>query len=303
MRHVRNTLTTACAAAALLALSACAGSADPPGHSSGGAASTEQTQRPSHGEGAQSSAGKDVNPLPLPVQKYLMAPNKMRGIKTATIILVNECLRQRNIPTIEQPANGADRQSYPDPYKVGRRYGAIVKADMLTYGYHLSPAWLGGTTKAAAPKISDRQEAAMDGPAGCLAVAQGKLMGKITLDSPVARQISGRSFVESMKDPGVKAVTAKWSACMAKRGYSYTDPLQALTKADLGPPKPSAEELRTAAADYACKESTRLTSTWQKVESGIQDREIAKHRAALEKENAQRARIVAKAEQIIDRNG
>lgn len=174
---------------------------------------------------------------------------------------------------------------------------------MTTYGYHLSPAEFGGGASAAAPRISDRQQAAMSGPSGCLAAAQRKLMGKEALDSPVAREISSRSFVESMKDSGVKAVVAKWSACMAKKGYSFAGPLQALTAADLKPPKPSAAELRTAAADYACKESTGLVSTWQKAESEIQDREIAKHRPALEKANARLAGIVAKAAGIIDRNG
>lgn len=143
----------------------------------------------------------------------------------------------------------------------------------------------------------------MNGPSGCLAVAQKELIGNRSLDSPVARQISSRSFMESLKDPKVKAVTADWSACMAKKGYSYTSPLQALSKADLRSSKPSPRELRIAAADYSCKVSTNLISMWQKVEIKIQDKEIAKHLPVLEKANAQRAQIMTEANKIIDQGG
>lgn len=140
----------------------------------------------------------------------------------------------------------------------------------------------------------------MDGPSGCLAVSRKELFGSHSLDSPIARKISSQSFKESLTDPKVKAVTADWSACMKKKGHSYTAPLQALSKADLRSPKPSAEELRIAAADYSCKESTGLISTWQEVETRIQDKEIAKNLAALEKANAQTAQIMAKADKIVE---
>ncbi|WP_409471735.1 hypothetical protein [Streptomyces sp. HC307] len=301
MRYVKNIFTTACAAATLLALSSCAASGDSPDHDPQGSAPTGHAQRPPHGGHAQPSLDVEANPLPLPVQKYLLTPSKISEIRPATTILVNACLRQRNVPPIKQTTSAASHQSYPDPYEVGRRYGPIVKADILTYGYHLPPAWFGGTT--APPKISAQQEAAMNGPSGCLAVARRELIGNRSLDSPVARQISSKSFMESLKDPKVKAVTADWSACMAKKGYSYTGPLQALSKADLRSSKPSARELRIAAADYSCKASTNLISTWQKVEIKIQNKEIAKHLSVLEKANAQRAQIMAEADKIIDQGG
>lgn len=301
MRYVKNIFTTACAAVTLLALSSCAASGDIPDRAPQGSAPTGKAQRPPHGGNAQSSVAVEANPLPLPVQKYLLTPSKMSGIRSATTILVNACLRQRNVPPIDQ-TSAASQQSHPDPYEVGRRYGPIVKADMLTYGYHLPPSWFGGTA-AHRKRISAQQEAALSGPSGCAAVARRELMGDRSLDSPVARQISSKSFVESLKDPKVKAVTTDWSACMAKKGHSYTDPLQALSKADLKPPKPSATELRIAAADYACKESTNLISTWQNVEIKIQEKEIAKHLSVLEKANAQRAQIMAEADTIVDERG
>jgi hypothetical protein len=210
-------------------------------------------------------------------------------------------LRQRNVPPLKQTTSSEGHESYPDPYEVGRRYGPIVESDIATYGYHLPPEWFGYAT--ASPKMSAAQEAAMDGPSGCLAVARDKLIGNRSLDSPIARQISGKSFTESLKDPKVKAVTADWSACMAKKGYSYTGPLQALSKADLSSSKPSPSELRVAAADYSCKIATNLISTWQKVEIKIQEKEIAKHLTALEKANTQRAQIVAEAKKISAQGG
>lgn len=289
MRYVKNIFTTVCAAATLLALSSCADSGDIPDHA---------PREPAPTGHAQPSPEVESNPLPLPVHKYLMAPSKASGIKSATIILINSCLRQRNIPPIKQTTGEASPQSDPDPYEVGRRYGPIVKADVLAHGYHLPPDWVGGAS--GPPEISAQQEAAMDGPSGCLAVSRRELFGKNSLDSPIARKISSKSFKESLQDPKVKAATADWSACMAEKGYSYTDPLQALSKADLSSPKPSAKELRTAAADYSCKESTDLISTWQGVETRMQDKEIAKNLPALEKANAQRAQVMAKADKIVD---
>ncbi|MEV7202142.1 hypothetical protein [Streptomyces griseoluteus] len=232
------------------------------------------------------------------MQKYLLTPGKTVGIRTATIVLANDCLQQRNIAPIELATSKESHQTDPDPYEGGRRYGPIVRADILTYGYHLPPEWFGKA--APTPKMSAQQEAAMDGPSGCLAVSQRELLGSHTLDSPVARQISSKSFVESLEDPEVKAVTADWSACMTKKGYSYKSPLQALSKADLKMPRASAQELRIAAADYSCKVSTDLISTWQNVETKIQKDEIAKHLPQLRKADAQRAAIMAKAEKIID---
>lgn len=298
MRRVRNIVTAACAAATLLGLSSCSASGDRPDRAPRAAAPTETTETT---ERAEPSSGVDANPLPLPVQKYLLVPAEISAIKPATIILLNTCLQKRNVPPIKETTGKTGRRSDPDPYQVARRYGPIVKADVLTYGYHLPPTWLGDTT--APPKTSARQEAAMSGPSGCLAVSQKELTGGHPMDSPAARQISGKSFTESLKDPKVKAVTADWSRCMAKKGYSFTDPLQALSKADLSSPKPGGKELRTAAADYACKESTRLIRTWQQAETRIQDKEIAGQRSALEKANARKARILAKAEKIVARGG
>ncbi|MCX5421177.1 hypothetical protein [Streptomyces sp. NBC_00078] len=292
MRYVKNVLATTCAAVSLLALSSCAGSGDDP-------APAPQASGPTGH--AQPSPGIEANPLPLPVQKYLLTPSKISGIRSATNILVNACLRQRNVPPIKQTTSEASQQNNPDPYEVGRRYGPIVKSDILTYGYHLPPAWFGSAT--ASPKVSAQQEAAMNGPSGCLAVSRGELIGDRSLDSPVARQISSKSFMESLKDPKVKAVIADWSSCMAKKGYSYTGPLQALSKADLRSSKPGVKELRDAAADYSCKVSTHLISTWQAVETRIQDKEIAKHLSALKKANAQRAQIMAKADKIVRQGG
>ncbi|MER7489741.1 hypothetical protein ABTY20_28365 [Streptomyces sp. NPDC126497] len=292
MRHVKNILTTACAAAALLALPSCAGSGDDPG-----AASRE----PAPGRHAQPSPAAETNPLPLPVHTYLLAPSRTAGVRSATIILVNACLREQDVPPLEEMTVKADGESDPDPYQVGRRYGPIVEDDVLTHGYHLPPDWTGNTS--GPPEVSARQEAAMDGPSGCLAVARRELFGENSLDSPTARKISSQSFKESLEDPKVKAVTAEWSACMTKKGHAYTDPLQALSKADLSSPKPSKEELRVAAADYSCKESTDLIPTWQAVEARIQNKEIKKNLADLKKETAQRDRIMAKADKIVEQGG
>lgn len=300
MRYAKALFTTAWTAAALLSLSSCGASGNSPVHAPQGSQSEGNTQAPPNDGQVQPSPDVEANPLPLPVQKFLLTPSTVSEIRPATTILINTCLRQRNVPPVKQ-ATTSDHESHPDPYEVGRRYGPIVESDILTYGYHLPPAWFGDAT--ASPKVSAEQEAAMNGPSGCVAVARKELIGNQSLDSPIARQISGKSFTESLKDPKVKAVTADWSACMAKKGYSYTGPLQALSKADLSTPKPSPSELRVAAADYSCKVATKLISTWQKVEIKIQEKEIAKHLPALEKAKAQRDQIVAKANKISGQGG
>ncbi|MEV7289738.1 hypothetical protein AB0O01_35180 [Streptomyces sp. NPDC093252] len=292
-------LTAAIAAVTMLSLSSCAAPDSGPDRASQESAPEGRTHTPSHSGPAQPAPEAEANPLPLPVQKYLLTPSVMSEINPATLILANSCLQQQNITPVKHTAPPDGRENRSDPYEVGRRYGPIIESDVNAYGYHLPPGWFGEATSA--PKMSASQKAAMNGPTGCLAAARKELIGERSLDSPIARQISSKSFMESLKDPKVKAATADWSACMAKKGHSYTGPLEALSKADLTTPEPSPAELRIASADYSCKVSTDLISIWQKVETGIQEKEIAKNLPALEKANAQRIQVMAEAEEISSR--
>jgi hypothetical protein len=80
-----------------------------------------------------------------------------------------------------------------------------------------------------------------------------------------------------------KAVSA-WSACMAKRGFKYSDPLSALYDKKWVSDQPAnAIQIATASADVQCKVTTNLVGIGLAVQSAYDQRYIDAHRAALVK--------------------
>lgn len=132
---------------------------------------------------------------------------------------------------------------------------------------------------------------------GCAKIAVQKLTnnGSWTVAAPTAEDISSNSFATSLKDSEVEAVIARWSSCMAAKGFKYASPLAALAAANLKLKDPNARELKTAAADYACKVTTNPISVWQGVETRIQNKQIETRSAKLVKENSGKNKALATA--------
>ena len=92
-------------------------------------------------------------------------------------------------------------------------------------------------------------------------------------------------------DPRMVAVNAKWSDCMKSKGFSYATPWAAYfdpkwqqAKPPVpggGPPAHSPDEIATATADMACKQSTNLVGIAVTVEGAYDKQYIESHATAL----------------------
>lgn len=87
----------------------------------------------------------------------------------------------------------------------------------------------------------------------------------------------------ALGDPRVLDAFAAWSACMAEAGYRYAAPMDAnddprwWTADTAGP-----DEIATAVADVACKQSTGLIPVWSAVEADHQEQLIAASQSELD---------------------
>ncbi|WP_116947109.1 hypothetical protein [Jiangella endophytica] len=87
----------------------------------------------------------------------------------------------------------------------------------------------------------------------------------------------------ALADARVLDAFSAWSACMSEAGYQYAAPMDAnddprwWTSDTAG-----ADEIATAVADVACKESTGLIPAWSAAEADYQTQFIAAHQAELD---------------------
>ncbi|MFG3202175.1 hypothetical protein [Streptomyces sp. NPDC048192] len=224
-------------------------------------------------------------------------------------LLANDCMRAAGVAPVPFYGGGEDLTS--DPYRVARRYGPIVEAQVSRYGYHLPPDWLGDHKSSAFKPMTPAQKRVWYGsanglsPEGCQFKAIRNLTqnGKLKVDAPIAQQIKSDSFAKSLKDKRVVRVTSAWSRCMSAYGFEFTSPLDALSKANIDTAAPTESEMTTAEDDYHCKISTGLISKWQSVETSIEDREIAHDAHALSQERSGIKNMVAASHAIMAAHG
>jgi hypothetical protein len=178
-----------------------------------------------------------------------------------------------------------------------RRYGVSDLAAARRYGYHLPAS---GPAKAAPVPATDSApavRAALLGtvrraatgrlvPAGgCVTVARRALDAPAQPDRGVEldngriagllTRIDVSSFRATLGSASLRPVLADWSSCMARRGYHFVSPLNALDAVDVAAPQPSAAEIRQAVADVQCKTSTRLVPRWAALEAPLQRRALS----------------------------
>ncbi|RIQ23270.1 hypothetical protein [Jiangella rhizosphaerae] len=180
-----------------------------------------------------------------------------------------------------------------------RRYAVADPEVAAAHGYHPpsttdvrrefyeahTDAELAILVGATADGVPTAREGIPDG--GCLGAA-----ARATAVADEAALRAGQELVSAVQsdawhaalaNPRVLDAFAAWSACMAEAGYDYAAPMDAnddprwWTSDVAGP-----EEIATAVADVACKESTGLIAVWSAVEAGHQSRLIAASRAELD---------------------
>ncbi len=107
-----------------------------------------------------------------------------------------------------------------------------------------------------------------------------------------AQMLQFDDYGASTAAPEVRAVFARWSACMAADGYHYQTPIRAQLGFPGGSPesglgqwqkleRPSQAEIQTAVADVRCKARTRLVAVWSSVLRQIQAASVRKYLVSL----------------------
>lgn len=194
-----------------------------------------------------------------------------------------------------------------------RRYGLSDPVAAATYGYHI-PSW---AENAAAPIPFPPQgtpefRVLTGNPAGSYhgrPVPSGGCTGEASArlaaagvdagaqasggpdQSALVQQIANQGFSRAQSDPRVRAVDARWAACMRSAGDAYATPFLAAEHWNLNAPV-STTEIQTAEHDIACKKQVNLIGVEFAVESDYENAAIARNTQALA---ADRAEIAAAA--------
>ncbi len=254
--------------------------------------------------------------LHLPIESYLFSDADSEQIARASAVLRKKCLHRF----------GLDYQIDPSGPLTGprtfmeRRYGVTDKTEAAANGYHLGdrdPR----THPPHPPKLSAEEQQVLTGhsqekagegdtalrvngvtvpPGGCYNEAKKELVGSGNLgSSDVARQANVRTFTASRSVSQVKQAFEAWSSCMKGKGYSYPDPLAAISDRRFQGNSPTRLERQVATADVACKQQVNLIGTWFTVETSLQKELIARQRADFDAALKAKKKQLAKAKSVL----
>ncbi|MFV0134404.1 hypothetical protein ACLGIH_14370 [Streptomyces sp. HMX87] len=244
--------------------------------------------------------------LTLPLDEYTYSARDRYAWQMAVQQGWRACMQRYGFAGFGPPPPPAGTVTTQAESDMGRRYGITDLAGAQKHGYHLegtaeSPHWEpapGAETAVftgAGPELS---EGTYDGKE----VPEGGCRGEVGRQFPLPRSTEAEkaemeAFEESRDDSRVVTAVAAWSACMEKKGYRVEHPFDApdLVNESLSAPEPSAEEIRLASADVACKGRTGLVPAWHEAETERQRSKISEHRAGLSENKKAKDAAVAKA--------
>ncbi|OKK10381.1 hypothetical protein AMK33_14290 [Streptomyces sp. CB02400] len=247
----------------------------------------------------------------LPIEGYLPSDSERKQISQARKILVGDCMKRFGFswkPAPELPRLGpktlvdwrygihdmalAEQRGYKPAAAEQEAYDKAVKVgatDITTGSDAETWALQGG-----APKVGD--EPVPEG--GCVGEADRKIAdGSITAEA--AQQVSNEAFIQSQQHPDVVEAFKAWSACMKKSGFDYARPLDASDDPRFGTREVTPLEIRTATADIACRESTRVARIWFDTEVAIQKETIESRPEQLNEERESLDAAVKKAADVV----
>jgi len=178
-------------------------------------------------------------------------------------------------------------------------WGYLGAADAQQYGFRVPPGaalttlGLGGTPPASPPSVPAAEQTAA-GKCGTIiqdfgsATQSGALAGITTLTNDIGNDVQ--------HDPAVKAATRAWSACMAKNGYTFGQPMKAFghelqemygngPRSIGAPVSASAQQAQLAAAvaDANCTQSSDLAGIYFAVQASYEQQLVTANQQALTK--------------------
>ncbi|GAA1992740.1 hypothetical protein GCM10009738_86960 [Kitasatospora viridis] len=237
--------------------------------------------------------------LHLPIEAYLLSTADSTRIQTARAALIGSCMRRFGADYTPAVAAGGRSQ-------MANRYGPTAPDTARTYGYHAPDAQRPANGRPSAPALPPALAAVLGHGAGApqppgspaapdtyhgLAVPPGGCVGEadraltagggIVQDDQTAVDINFQDYQRSLTDAAVTAAFARWSSCMAARGYWYDNPQSAVNDTRWRTPAPSAQEIATAGADVACKQRAGVVAAWFGAESRLENEDIRARSADL----------------------
>jgi hypothetical protein len=250
----------------------------------------------------------------LPLEAYMESDQENLALENGHLALESRCMAAFGFTVPNHVTNQVTPPGF-DGANMARRYGISDLAQAQQYGYHLAtppptssnPANSVGTPALRSVMFGSKPNSSgqstplteYDGksvPAGGCYAQAGRQIGDANLDADLPNRLDTQSMDRSTADPRVQAALAKWSACMAGKGYHVDSPLNADTLVpDLNSPEPSTAEIQVAVADVTCKQSTDLINTWFAVETSLQKTLIASNQLALQQEETELNNAVKRA--------
>lgn len=207
-----------------------------------------------------------------PIDRFMPSADDVIGLSQTTQQEVNDCLSQNGISETFAYPPEADLRSFLDTVIADRvlrsdLWGFFGDNSVDNWGYQHPE----GTTSISVAPLS------AEGAAAC-----GQLIEPP--NDPIFLFHYG-SLPEggppvATDDEGYQAAVAQWRDCMAEQGYTYADPIEAVT-AFQEERAPSERQIETAKADVACKVSTNLVGIGLRAQARVDDQYIADHEKGL----------------------
>lgn len=309
----------------LLALSACGGN-------SPDAKPAKPSDAPALG---QVPVITDPGQITLPTDSYLPTTAKAKQIQQAKDAVTTQCMQKFGFTfrgsLVMDLANAPGRTSK----ELSTVYGAFDVAGVKTRGYNLNIdgsaainqqlALQGGSAQQ--QPVTPDYERVLTGsdpgthqpvtsvagrpvtPGGCSAVANAALGNVVVGTTTTALPDGGPAVPQT--DPRLAAAFTKWSDCMKAKGYTYPDPVAAVSdkkwRAPEGRPDKvptaSPEEIAVATADVQCKVENNTVGVAVAVQTAYANRYIETHVTQLAAYQKQLDDALAKAARLVAGGG
>ncbi|MFF7995821.1 hypothetical protein ACFZDG_39375 [Kitasatospora xanthocidica] len=246
-----------------------------------------------------------VEQIARPIDRYLVTPHQVATLQSAANALNETCMRGFGLPPVATGLIGFDEQALRYDRTHAPLYGFFDPGRAAVSGYDRVPAAPAPAGPSAVPPSPETMtvEHGVDQAGKAVSVYAGKPVpaggckgestrgtgGPLPLPDPGALPDHGPKVPTD--DPRVRAAVAAWSSCMKAKGYVYATPQDVLADTGLLPEtaevngvvsvRHSAEELKRAADDVACKLSTNLVGISLAVQSAYDTQYIESHGQAL----------------------
>ena len=116
---------------------------------------------------------------------------------------------------------------------------------------------------------------------GCHGEANREIGERPATETELLALLQKQAIFYAEQDDRLLAAFKLWSGCMARAGFSYSQPWAANDQGRWKDPRSRDEQILTATADVACKHEVNLVGIWVAVESAYQRQLMQAHGNAL----------------------